>query len=157
MKFLNFILDSQHFGIDLKFVREVIAFPEISKIPSSSKDFLGVTNLRGQIIPIYDLRIKFEIEPTLTYDTAVIICELQQHPVGIVVDVINNVVAPKDEDISELPLSDDAATDAVSPVSHIVKHERQIVVLVNMSKIISSLAKDISKIKEVMSSFKDAA
>ncbi len=102
-RFLTFSLGSESFAIPLLQVKEVIALPEVTSVPQTPTYFLGIMNLRGQVITVLDLRVKLGIKPNDQQETVVIICDLAPYSVGIVVDSVNSVLAATPEQISQKP------------------------------------------------------
>lgn len=102
-RFLCFQLGQEHYAIPLLSVKEVIAPPEITAVPQTPSYFLGIMNLRGQIISVMDLRSKLGITPGTTAEKAIIICDLKPNSVGVVVDAIDSVYCPAPDEISEKP------------------------------------------------------
>lgn len=102
-RFLNFSLGTEDFALPLLRVKEVIALPDCTPVPHMPNYFIGVINLRGQIISIMDLRKKFNIQSARGADACVIICDLSGLSVGIIVDAINSVIMPQPEDILPKP------------------------------------------------------
>jgi len=106
-KYLMFSLDEEHYGIPILKVNEIIGLMEITAIPRAPEFMKGIINLRGKIIPILDLRLKFQM-PERTYDeqTCIIIVEIliNEHKnfIGVVVDKVAEVVNIYGKDI-ELP------------------------------------------------------
>ena len=102
-RFLGFSLGEEYYGIPLLKVREVIGMPEITPVPQSPKHFLGIMNLRGQVISIIDLRTKLNVPPKKISETAVVICDIGGAHLGIVVDSVNQVYSPNNGEITEKP------------------------------------------------------
>jgi purine-binding chemotaxis protein CheW len=76
-QYLTFVLDGEVYALDIKQVREVLDFTEITKVPRMPAFMRGVINLRGGVVPVVDLRLKFGLEKTeKTVDTCIIIMEL---------------------------------------------------------------------------------
>ncbi len=106
-KYLMFLLDEEYYGIPILKVNEIIGIMEITRIPRSPGYMKGIINLRGKIIPIMDLRLKFKM-PERAYDeqTCIIIVEIPMNGnmnfIGIVVDKVAEVVNINKNDI-ELP------------------------------------------------------
>ncbi|HBF37414.1 MAG TPA: chemotaxis protein CheW [Firmicutes bacterium] len=95
-KYLTFALDSATYGIPIQTVREIIGIQEITYVPKTKKYMKGIMNLRGKIIPIIDLRLKFAmVEKAYTDRTCIIVIEVNQNGnkrlLGIVVDSVNEV------------------------------------------------------------------
>lgn len=91
-EYLTFVLDKEVFGIDIGFVTEIVGMQKISEIPESPDYVKGIINLRGKIIPVIDMRLKFKKSPAEYNDrTCIIVIEIQDIPVGLIVDVVNEV------------------------------------------------------------------
>lgn len=106
-KYLMFLLDEEHYGIPILKVNEIIGLMEITSIPRTPDFMKGIINLRGKIIPIIDLRLKFKMhEKAYDEQTCIIIVEIPIHGktnfIGIVVDKVAEVVNVYGKDI-ELP------------------------------------------------------
>ncbi len=118
-RYLCFSLGSEGYAIPLLTVKEVIALPEVTPVPNTPSHFLGIMNLRGQVISIIDLRAKMGIKASPTSETAVVICDLNNLSLGIVVDAINSVLHPKADEVAERPnLSGNKAAEYVTAVYH---------------------------------------
>lgn len=103
-RYLTFSLGAEEFAIPLLAVKEVIAVPELTPIPFSPEHFLGMMNLRSQVIPVIDLRQKLEVKPhSGKTETAVIICDIGAESLGVKVDSVNSVVTPSLAEISPKP------------------------------------------------------
>ena len=137
MRYLNFSLDNKEYGVPLEQVREVIAFPKIHQTPSAPKNMLGIINLREQIIPIVDLRLKFGIQPTLTHDTAVIICKIENWFAGVIVDCIFGVQTSTEKENLSLGQLDNKSMSS-SLVSNVISKEDKLILIVDIGKIISA-------------------
>jgi purine-binding chemotaxis protein CheW len=102
-RYLCFSLGPEDYAMPLLSVKEVIALPEITPVPQTPPYFMGIINLRGQIISVLDIRAKLGIKPVRSMETAVIICNLEQNSIGVVVDAINYVANPSPDAISPKP------------------------------------------------------
>jgi purine-binding chemotaxis protein CheW len=107
-EFLTFLLGGEEYGIEILKVQEIRGYDTVTQIANTPAFIKGVINLRGHIVPIVDLRIKFNlggIENTLEYNelTVVIILNLGKRVVGIVVDGVSDVIALSQSQISSVP------------------------------------------------------
>ena len=103
-RFIEFSLGDEDYAIPLLMVKEVISIPETTPIPKAPKHFVGLMNLRGQVISIVDLRTKLNIKPTeVETDNAVIIVDFQGINIGVIVDSINRVLAFSKGEVQEMP------------------------------------------------------
>lgn len=139
-KFLSFILDSETYCLEIIRVKELLGLTSITAIPQTPDFIKGVINLRGQIIPIIDLRLKFGL-PFLKYDkrTSVIVIELDFDGelilMGIVVDSITEVIGVEDENIKKIPyINAKIKSDFIKGVANT---EDGIIILLDISKVLS--------------------
>jgi purine-binding chemotaxis protein CheW len=103
-RFLTFNLGAEIFGIEIKYVTEIIGMQSITKVPEVPEYLKGIINLRGKIIPLIDVRIKFGKEPVEYNDrTCIIVIELKNISVGLIVDNVVEVLTIADENISLPP------------------------------------------------------
>jgi len=107
-KYLTFALASEEYGLEILKVREIIGYMEITAVPQTPAYVKGVINLRGQVIPVIDLRAKFGMETMeITEETCIIVVEAGQgdrsFSTGIVVDHVEEVLDIAGEDIEEAP------------------------------------------------------
>lgn len=133
-RFVEFTLGLNSYAIPLFLVKEIISAPETTVIPKSPAYFLGMMNLRGQIIPIVDLRKKLKIEVLGKIEEAVIVVDINGVYVGIVVDCINKVLAFYSHEIYEMPeIENKLNTQYILGVYNL---EETIVVLLDILKVI---------------------
>jgi purine-binding chemotaxis protein CheW len=107
-KYLTFALGPEEFGLEILKVREIIGYMPITAVPQTPSYVEGVINLRGQVIPVVDLRAKFAMDPAeTTSETCIIVVETSQGSgkcnTGIVVDRVRDVLDVLDEDIENAP------------------------------------------------------
>ncbi len=107
-KYLTFKLEDEDYGIAILKVKEINGMMSITKVPNTPPFVKGVINLRGKVIPVTSLRLKFGMpEETHTDRTCIIVVEIQREtgavPVGIVVDEVSEVMNIRGEDIQETP------------------------------------------------------
>jgi purine-binding chemotaxis protein CheW len=103
-EFLAFKLGQEEYGIDILKVQEIRGYESVTRIANSPEFIKGVINLRGTIVPIVDMRIKFELgEPTYDQFTVVIILNIAKRIVGIVVDSVSDVITLNREQIRPAP------------------------------------------------------
>jgi purine-binding chemotaxis protein CheW len=103
-EYLSFRLGAEEYGIDLLTVQEIRSYEAPTRLASAPAFIKGVVNLRGVIVPIVDLRLKFDIAQA-AYDsfTVVIVLNIRQRVVGVVVDSVSDVLALKPEQIKPAP------------------------------------------------------
>lgn len=103
-KYLTFVLHGEEYGLEILKVREIIGVMEITGVPEAPSYVKGVINLRGKIIPVVDLRLKFGMpELDHTKETCIIVVSVLETLVGIVVDTVSEVLDLDREQIEEAP------------------------------------------------------
>jgi purine-binding chemotaxis protein CheW len=107
-RYLTFTLAKEEYGVDIMKVKEIIGMMKITAVPRTPAFIKGVINLRGKVIPVVDLRLKFGMESTdYTENTCTIVTEIEKGSgrilVGIVVDSVSEVLQVNREDIDETP------------------------------------------------------
>lgn len=107
-KYLTFLLAGQEYGLEILRVREIIGIMDVTSVPRTPDYVKGVVNLRGRVIPVIDLRLKFSL-PEKEYDerTCIIVVEIthEDTPIqmGIIVDAVSEVLNVSAEDIEPTP------------------------------------------------------
>lgn len=103
-RYLTFILGQEQYGLEIRAVIEIIGMQNITVVPDLPDYMKGVINLRGKIIPVIDVRMKFK-KPIVDYNdrTCIIIMEIGDMPVGLIVDKVADVLNIPDENIVPPP------------------------------------------------------
>ena len=103
-KYLIFSLGKEDYGIEIRYVTEIIGIQAITEIPDLPEYVKGVINLRGKIIPIMDIRLRFN-KAAREYDdrTCIIVVDIDAISIGLVVDSVAEVTSLPDEDIASPP------------------------------------------------------
>ncbi|SFA86651.1 purine-binding chemotaxis protein CheW [Acetitomaculum ruminis DSM 5522] len=103
-KFMTFKSGNEEFAIELQYVSEIVEMQRITEIPETEDYIKGLINLRGKIIPVIDVRIRFKQDPIEYTDrTCIIITNIKSTVVGLIVEKIAGVVTLKSEDIVPPP------------------------------------------------------
>ncbi len=107
-KYLTFTLDEEDYGIGILKIKEIIGMMPITPVPQTPDFVKGVINLRGKVIPVVELRLRFGLEATdYTERTCIIVVEMEGRSgdvvIGIVVDSVSEVLNIKAEDIENAP------------------------------------------------------
>ncbi len=107
-KYLTFTLDKEEYGISILKIKEIIGMMPITTVPQTPEFVKGVINLRGKVIPVVDLRLKFMMDAIdYTERTCIIVVEIEAQygivMIGIVVDAVSEVLNIKADDIEDTP------------------------------------------------------
>ncbi|WP_320823875.1 chemotaxis protein CheW [Reinekea sp.] len=136
-EFLSFVLGDENYALDIMSVKEIRGYESVTKIANAPTFVKGVLNLRGDIVPIVDLRMKFNIGQA-TYDefTIVIMLNVNDRIVGVVVDAVSDVVKLSAQDI--LPPPEFGVSFDIRFLRGLATVDEKMVILVNIEALIGS-------------------
>ncbi len=134
---LTFTLGKEEYGIDILKVQEIRGYDAVTTIANAPEFIKGVINLRGSIVPIVDLRIKFKLGK-VEYDqfTVVIILNVAKRVVGIVVDGVSDVIALTPEQIKPSP--EFSSTMDTQYITGLGTVDERMIIVVDIEKLLSS-------------------
>lgn len=136
-EFLSFVLGDEHYALDIMAVKEIRGYEAVTKIANAPPFIKGVINLRGDIVPIIDMRIKFNVGEVIYNEfTIVIMLNVAERIVGIVVDGVSDVIRVAEDEIRPPP-EFGVAFDSRYLLG-LVPIEEHMVILVNIESLISS-------------------
>ncbi len=135
-KFLTFRLKEEDYGIAIKYVTEIIGIQKITLVPEMPSHIKGVINLRGKIIPVIDMRIRFRFEPK-DYEerTCIIVVDMGGAAIGLVVDEVLEVLSIAEENIQLTRNFNRSANNQY--IYGIGKIEENVKILLDVEKILS--------------------
>ncbi|WP_018151823.1 chemotaxis protein CheW [Leeia oryzae] len=136
-EYLVFTLGKEEYGIDILKVQEIRGYDTVTSIANSPEFIKGVINLRGTIVPIVDLRIKFQMG-SVTYNqfTVVIILNVASRVVGIVVDGVSDVITLGAEQVRPAP--EFGATLNTEYIQGLGTVEERMIILTDIEKLMTS-------------------
>lgn len=133
-KYLTFYVDDEQYGIDISKIREIIAPMHITHVPKTPAFVKGVINLRGSVIPVVDVRLKFGMdERAIDMDTAIIIYETNDASIGFIVDQVEDVLSIDKKHISEAPHFGSGID--TSFIENMAEVDDDVIMLLNLEKI----------------------
>ena len=135
-KYMTFLLQDQVYGIEIQEVREIVDLQKITKVPGVASYIKGLINLRGQVIPVLDVRLRFAMEAR-EYDsrTCIIVVEVETMMVGLIVDRVADVMIIPEEQIQ--PSLSSTKTDVSSQfIKGLGKVDNQVKILLDTKKLI---------------------
>jgi len=136
-EFLSFVLGKEQYALDIMSVKEIRGYESVTQIANSPNFIKGVINLRGDIVPIVDLRIKFGVgEATYNEFTIVIMLNVRERIVGIVVDAVSDVIKLGGDDIKPPP--EFGVAFDTKFLHGLAEVNEAMVILVNIESLISS-------------------
>jgi purine-binding chemotaxis protein CheW len=134
-EFLVFALGAEEYGVDILKVQEIRGYDTVTQMPNMPDYLLGVVNLRGVIVPIIDLRIRFQLERVeYNHQTVVVILNIGGRVVGAVVDSVSDVMTLGAEQISAPPKFGSKNTDYLTGLGSV---DERMLILVDIEKMLS--------------------
>ncbi len=144
-QFLTFTVEGEEYGVDIMTVREIKGWTETTRLPNAPEFMRGVMNLRGLIIPIFDLRTRFSQRLTeATPKHVVIIMAVKERNIGILVDTVSDILDASTDQIKPAPTADTQVDAAF--ISGLISLEDRMVVLLNVEHLFDT--KQIEKVIE---------
>ncbi len=128
-------LGSEQYGIDIKYIDNIVRMQHITRVPKVADYLKGVINLRGEVIPVMSLRLKMELEADeITKATRIIILKLEQHgTIGIMVDAVKEVVTLRSDEIEKVTY--DAKEDKINFVNGIGKNGNELISILDLNAV----------------------
>ena len=135
-KFLGFFLADEEYGVEICKVQEIIGMMAITRVPRTPDFVRGVINLRGKVIPVVDLRLKFSmLAKELTEEACIIVVKTEGVEMGLVVDRVSEVLDISERDMDETPsFGMDLKTDFILGIG---KAGGKVTILLDIDKVLS--------------------
>ncbi|MBN2329527.1 MAG: chemotaxis protein CheW [Candidatus Omnitrophica bacterium] len=136
-QFVSFVLHGEEYGVPILCVQEIIRYETLTRVPQSLPYVDGVLNLRGQVIPVINLRRKFELpEREPDKSTRIVVVEVQGRIMGMVVDEVSEVLQVNMDEIAPPPpMGTHLRTDFISGMA---KMQDSLVILLEIDKILTT-------------------
>ena len=139
---VNFDIANEEFGVDILKVQEIIRVPEVTRVPNCPAFVEGVINLRGKIVPVVDLRLRFNL-PKIEKDnnTRIIVVELEEKTVGFLVDRVKEVIRIETAIIDPPPeLVTNVQTRYITGVA---KLEDRLLILLDLDRVLTTAQQEV--------------
>ena len=134
-KFLTFTLGKEFYGIDICYVTEIVGIQPITVVPELPDFIKGIINLRGQIIPVMDARLKFgKIVKEYNDRTCIIVIDVNELSIGVIVDVVSEVLALSDENIVPPPMVGGSGRKYIKSVG---KNNEQVILIIDCGALLN--------------------
>jgi purine-binding chemotaxis protein CheW len=135
-QFVVFELDTESYGVDIASVESIIKMQEITKLPHAPNFMEGITNLRGVIIPVIDLRNRFGMpKQEATRETRIVIANMGGTKVGLIVDAVSQTIRIPDDAIEPPPQMSVTINSAF--IKAVAKLEDQLVILLDLDRVLN--------------------
>ena len=138
-QFVAFTIGEQNYCVDIMSVREIRAWTGATPLPNTADYVRGVINLRGSIVPIVDLRIRFglgETEPTKSH--VVVIVAIEDRLNGLLVDSVSDILSVSADDIAAIPETD--VGSRVRYLDGLITKEDRMVALIALDRVIDEIS-----------------
>ena len=135
-QFLTFLLDEQEYGLELFRIQEICGYAPITPIPNVPEHVRGVMNLRGTVLPVVDLRMKFRL-PVVEYTkfTVIVIAMVEEKTVGLLVDAVSDVLQVTQESMRSAP--DFGSTVDTKFINGVFQTKDHLAVALNLEKLLA--------------------
>jgi len=143
-KYLIFTIDKEEYGIEIKYILEIISIQKITRVPELVDYIKGIINLRGKIIPVMDVRLRFRKMP-MEYDdrTCIIVVDVDGLTVGLIVDRVSEVInIPEDQVVMPSITTKNARNKYINGIGKIGEDVR---LLIECSKLLNNEDKETIK------------
>ncbi len=135
-EFVSFTVAGQAFCLKITQIREIRRWSPVTILPQAPADVLGVMNLRGAVIPIYDLSARFGLETTEASErNVVIVVSAAGKPVGLLAESVSEIISINPEEIQDTPPVDSRNT--MEYIQGIISHHDNMVRIINLDAVIS--------------------
>lgn len=135
-RFLTFQVGKESFGIEIRYVIEIVGLQELTEMPEMPEYIKGIINLRGKIIPVMDVRVRFGM-PSRDFDdrTSIIVVDFNGLSVGLVIDSVSDVLTIDESQIMEKP--EISGRNGRGYISSIGRLDNQVILLVDCGKLLN--------------------
>lgn len=139
-QYITIKFDNEQYGIDISYVDNIVRLQPITRVPHTQEYFLGVINLRGEIISVMSLRRKFELpDKENTNASRILILKVDGNKIGILVDEVREVVSLGDDAIEKISDSQDQKANLIG----VGKYNDTLISLLNTVALIADIDNDI--------------
>ncbi|CDP53474.1 chemotaxis protein CheW [Paradevosia shaoguanensis] len=140
IQFIAFSIGEQTYGVEITTVREIRAWNGATPLPNTRPYVRGVINMRGTIVPIFDLRARFgDGQTTATKNHVVVVMSVGEKWVGILVDAVSDILTVSREEIHPVPEGNSVDTELLNGI---VTHDSRMVGLIDLHQVVSGARLD---------------
>lgn len=136
LQLIAFSIGEQFYGVEITTVREIRAWNGATPLPNTREFVRGVINLRGTIVPIFDLRARFgdgQTSPSKTH--VVVVLSVGEKWVGILVDAVSDILTISEDDIHSVPESNSSDNELISGI---ITHDNRMVGLIDLHAVVAN-------------------
>ena len=136
-RYLTFQIGAETFGIQIRYVTEIVSMRPLMVMPEMPEYIKGIINLRGKIISVMDMRLRFGI-PWKEYNdrTCIIVVEMDGISVGLIIDAVSEVVSINDDQVEKRPVM--SAKTGCEYISNLGRKGNQVILLIDCEELLSN-------------------
>lgn len=135
-QFLTFVAGKEEYGVDITKVMEIRGWQETTAMPDSPSYMKGVIDLRGTVVPIFDLRNKFGLGDTeIDSLKVVIVLNFGKKTIGVLVDGVSDILTIENEEIKEAPETNSESQIDQAYINGLISKEDNMIILLNIEKL----------------------
>ena len=137
-QYIIFKFDSEQYGIDIAYIENIVRLQPITRVPHSQDYFLGIINLRGEVVPVMSMRRKFDLpDKENTNASRILILKIEgSGKIGILVDEVREVVSLSEEQIEQVAAEN---MDTRAYLMGVGKYNNTLISLINIGMLISDI------------------
>ncbi len=136
LRWVTFHLDHEIYGVTVMQVREVLRYTEIAPVPGAPDYVLGIINLRGNVVTVIDIRMRFGLPPAeITENTRIVIIEAEKQVIGILVDSVAEVVDLNVDDIDPAP--NVGTEESAKFIKGVSNSKDDLLILIDLNKLLT--------------------
>lgn len=128
--YLNFNVSNEIYSVDIRYVLQIVGMQEIREMPEMAHYMKGYINLRGSVVPVVSLRLRFGIiETDFTNRTCIIVVQVGEREIGLIVDAIEETLTVEPEDISPQPVTGEAeANPYITGIAKLKNNQTSVII-----------------------------
>lgn len=136
-KYLTFNIGDEEYGIEIRYVTEIIGIQEITTVPEMPTHIKGIINLRGTIIPVIDIRIRFNRQITSYNDrTCIIVVNINDMTVGVIVDAVQEVANIDESSVVKPPTHNSSSSNQY--IKNIGRRDDKVILLIDSFRLLDA-------------------
>jgi purine-binding chemotaxis protein CheW len=132
---VTFTLDGEEFGVPISQVREVIRVGEITRVPQSRQHVRGVTNLRGRVLAVVEIRTRMGLSPAgVTPRSRIVVLGMRDRTLGILVDGVSQVIKVPAKSVAPAP--EEVLSSSADYITGVARLEARLIILLDLEKVL---------------------
>lgn len=134
-KYVIFKIENEYYGLNIENVQSIEKFQNYTRVPNAPKYVKGVINLRGEVVPILDLRIKLNLSPKdVDTNTRIVIAKQDELVIGLIVDASSEVLEIRRENVDKPPTNGD--DESQEYIKGIGKEKDRLIIIIDLEKLL---------------------